>query len=194
MSGPSSARSPSASPRWRRRCSPSSASARSPPPRSSPRPPTSAASSRKDAFARHNGTAPLPVWSGNHERHRLSRTGNRQLNAAIHRIAITQARCHPDAVAYLDRPSRPRQHPHRSAPRPQATPLRRRLPSPPRRRRARTRPASARSRLAPGGQPCALAVDVDPTQRSMISERDAGRRSPRRRCGAGCPCRPGTRR
>jgi transposase len=57
----------------------------------------------KDAFARHNGTAPLPVWSGNRERHRLSRTGNRQLNAAIHRIAITQARCHPDARAYLGR-------------------------------------------------------------------------------------------
>jgi len=57
----------------------------------------------KDAFARHNGTAPLPVWSGNRERHRLSRTGNRQLNAAIHRIAITQARCHEDAAVYLKR-------------------------------------------------------------------------------------------
>ena len=57
----------------------------------------------KDAYARHNGTAPLPVWSGNRERHRLSRTGNRQLNAAIHRIAITQARCHPDARTYLER-------------------------------------------------------------------------------------------
>jgi transposase len=57
----------------------------------------------KDAFARHNGTAPLPVWSGNRERHRLARTGNRQLNAAIHRITITQGRCHPDAVAYLQR-------------------------------------------------------------------------------------------
>lgn len=57
----------------------------------------------KDCFARHDGTAPLPVWSGNHERHRLSRTGNRQLNAAIHRIAITQLRCHDDARAYLDR-------------------------------------------------------------------------------------------
>lgn len=42
------------------------------------------------AFARHNGTAPLPVWSGNHVRHRLSRGGNRQLNVALHRIAITQ--------------------------------------------------------------------------------------------------------
>jgi transposase len=57
----------------------------------------------KDAFARHNGTAPLPVWSGNRERHRLSRTGNRQLNAAIHRIAITQARCHEQAAAYVKR-------------------------------------------------------------------------------------------
>jgi len=42
------------------------------------------------AFARHNGTAPVPVWSGNTVRHRLSRGGNRQLNAGIHRIAITQ--------------------------------------------------------------------------------------------------------
>lgn len=57
----------------------------------------------RHAFARHNGTAPLPVWSGNHRRHRLSRTGNRQLNAALHRIAITQARSFPDAIAYLER-------------------------------------------------------------------------------------------
>ena len=57
----------------------------------------------KDAFARHNGTAPLPVWSGNRVRHRLSRTGNRQLNAAIHRIAVTQMRIHEGAKSYLDR-------------------------------------------------------------------------------------------
>jgi transposase len=57
----------------------------------------------KDAFARHNGTAPLPVWSSNRIRHRLSRTGNRQLNAAIHRIAITQMRIHDDAKVYLER-------------------------------------------------------------------------------------------
>jgi len=42
------------------------------------------------AFARHDGTAPVPVWSGNVTRHRLSRGGNRQLNAALHRIAVTQ--------------------------------------------------------------------------------------------------------
>ena len=55
----------------------------------------------KDAYARHNGTAPLPAWSGNPARHRLSRTGNRQLNCAIHRIAVTHKRCHPPAQAYL---------------------------------------------------------------------------------------------
>ncbi|MFB7112154.1 transposase [Streptomyces sp. NPDC056190] len=55
------------------------------------------------AYAHHDGTAPLPVWSGNRERHRLARTGNRQLNAALHRIAITQAHYHPDARAYLQR-------------------------------------------------------------------------------------------
>lgn len=57
----------------------------------------------KDAFARHDGTAPLPVWSANRVRHRLSRTGNRQLNAAIHRIAVTQIRIHDEAKAYLGR-------------------------------------------------------------------------------------------
>lgn len=53
------------------------------------------------AFARHNGSAPLPVWSGNDVRHRLSRGGNRQLNVALHRIAITQLRIDPRGQAYL---------------------------------------------------------------------------------------------
>jgi transposase len=45
------------------------------------------------AFARHAGIAPIPVWSGNTRgRVRLTRSGNRQLNAAIHRVAVTQAR------------------------------------------------------------------------------------------------------
>lgn len=51
----------------------------------------------KGAYARHNGTAPMPVWSSNKARHRLSRTGNRQLNAALHRMALTQAHWHPAA-------------------------------------------------------------------------------------------------
>ena len=56
-----------------------------------------------NAFARHNGTAPLPVWSSNRARHRLSRTGNRQLNAALHRIALTQAHWHPEARTLIAR-------------------------------------------------------------------------------------------
>jgi len=55
------------------------------------------------AYARHNGSAPLPVWSSNRSRHRLSRSGNRQLNAALHRIALTQAQWHPGAQALLAR-------------------------------------------------------------------------------------------
>jgi transposase len=57
----------------------------------------------RHSYARHNGTAPVPVWSGNRHRHRLSRIGNRQLNAALHRIAITQAHYHPDAREFLQR-------------------------------------------------------------------------------------------
>lgn len=55
------------------------------------------------AFAMHNGTAPIPVWSGNHERHRLNRGGNRQLNVALHRIAITQMRLGGAASNYVAR-------------------------------------------------------------------------------------------
>lgn len=43
-------------------------------------------------FAMHAGTAPIPASSGRTNRHRLARGGNRQLNAALHRIAVTQAR------------------------------------------------------------------------------------------------------
>lgn len=55
------------------------------------------------AYARHNGTAPLPVSSAERARHRLSRTGNRQLNAALYRIALTQSQWHPDAKALIAR-------------------------------------------------------------------------------------------
>jgi transposase len=54
------------------------------------------------AFAMNNGTAPIPVWSGNHQRFRLNRGGNRQLNAAMHRIAITQLRLNGAGRIYLD--------------------------------------------------------------------------------------------
>jgi len=56
-----------------------------------------------DKYAAWAGVAPIPVWSGNQERHRLNRGGNRQVNAALHRIAITQLRCHPAAQEYASR-------------------------------------------------------------------------------------------
>lgn len=55
----------------------------------------------KAAFARWNGTAPVPAWSGS-ERFRLSRGGNRQINAALHRIALTQRRDHGAGRAYVE--------------------------------------------------------------------------------------------
>jgi transposase len=54
-------------------------------------------------LARHGGVAPLEASSGRVQRHRLDRGGNRQLNCALYRIAITQARVHPAARAYLER-------------------------------------------------------------------------------------------
>jgi transposase len=54
-------------------------------------------------LARAAGLAPIPVSSGRTDRHRLDRGGNRQINAAIHRVAITRARCHPETIDYIAR-------------------------------------------------------------------------------------------
>jgi transposase len=54
-------------------------------------------------FARQAGTAPIPVSSGRRDRVRLNRGGDRQLNCALHRIAITRARTCPITRAYLER-------------------------------------------------------------------------------------------
>jgi len=43
-------------------------------------------------FAAYNGTAPIEVSSGSRVTHRLSRRGYRQLNHAIHMVAICQIR------------------------------------------------------------------------------------------------------
>lgn len=56
------------------------------------------------AFAAYTGTAPIQCGSGKtNGRHRLNRAGNRQLNSALHMIALVQTRCHPDAKAYIER-------------------------------------------------------------------------------------------
>ena len=53
------------------------------------------------AFARLAGVAPLKASSGQHTRHRLNRQGDRQLNQAIHTIAISRSRYCPKTRAYI---------------------------------------------------------------------------------------------
>ena len=53
------------------------------------------------AFARLGGVAPLEASSGQHSRHRLNRRGDRQLNRALHTIAITRTRTCPHTQAYI---------------------------------------------------------------------------------------------
>lgn len=55
-------------------------------------------------FAMHAGVAPIPVWSGRTRgRVRMSKSGNRQLNTALHRIAVTQIRLGGVGRAYYDK-------------------------------------------------------------------------------------------
>jgi transposase len=54
-------------------------------------------------LARAGGIAPIPASSGKTNRHRLDRGGNRQINTAIHRVAVTRTRCHPETRAYIER-------------------------------------------------------------------------------------------
>jgi transposase len=70
-------------------------------------------------LARHSGVAPLEASSGRVQRHRLDRGGNRPLNAAFYRIAITQARYHPAAPRLPRTQTSRRQKPTRSDPLPQ---------------------------------------------------------------------------
>jgi transposase len=56
------------------------------------------------AFATYAGAAPIEIASGDHTRHRLSRSGDRRLNSAIHLIAVTQVRMRNSiGRAYFDK-------------------------------------------------------------------------------------------
>ena len=55
------------------------------------------------AFAKLAGAAPIPASSGNTVRHRLNRAGDRQLNRALHTVALTRLRCDPATKAYAAR-------------------------------------------------------------------------------------------
>jgi transposase len=52
------------------------------------------------AFASLAGVAPIETSSGQHSRHRLNRGGDRALNRALHTVAITRLRCHPESITY----------------------------------------------------------------------------------------------
>jgi transposase len=54
-------------------------------------------------FAMHAGVAPIPASSGMTNRYRLARGGNRQLNTALHRMAVTQVRLGGDGKIYFDK-------------------------------------------------------------------------------------------
>src|SRR2546426_176447 len=56
-----------------------------------------------DAFAMPAGVAPIPASSGQVHRMRLNRGGNRQLNRALHVIALAQARWFAPARAFVTR-------------------------------------------------------------------------------------------
>jgi transposase len=55
------------------------------------------------SFARQAGVAPIPASSGQRNQLRLDRGGDRQLNRALHMIAITRARHDPATKQYLAR-------------------------------------------------------------------------------------------
>ena len=55
------------------------------------------------AFAMLSGTAPVPVSSGRTDRYRLNRLGDRQLNRALHVVAVSRMRSHPPSIAYVQR-------------------------------------------------------------------------------------------
>jgi transposase len=57
----------------------------------------------RNHFASWNGTAPIDASSGENTRHRLSRAGNRQINRALHVMAIVQLRNQTEGRIYFDR-------------------------------------------------------------------------------------------
>jgi transposase len=58
---------------------------------------------KHSSFGLQTGTAPIPCSSGQRTKHRLNRGGDRQLNHALHIIAITRAQRDPATKEYLAR-------------------------------------------------------------------------------------------
>ena len=57
----------------------------------------------RNRFASWTGTAPLDASSGEQNRHRLSRAGNRRMNHMIHIAAVTQIRLDTEGRVYYRR-------------------------------------------------------------------------------------------
>jgi transposase len=55
------------------------------------------------SFAALAGTSPVNASSGKQRRHRLNRGGDRQLNWALHIVALQRTRHHPETSAYYQR-------------------------------------------------------------------------------------------
>jgi transposase len=55
------------------------------------------------SFAALAGTSPVDASSGKQRRHRLNRGGDRQLNWALHVVALARVRHHPETTAYYER-------------------------------------------------------------------------------------------
>jgi transposase len=57
-------------------------------------------------FAKLGGVCPIPASSGKTTRHRLNRGGDRQANAALHRVVVTRMRGHQPTLDYVQRRTR----------------------------------------------------------------------------------------
>jgi Transposase IS116/IS110/IS902 family len=82
----------------------------------------------RDHYASYTGAAPIEASSGKLRRHRLNRTGNRQLNCALHIIAVCQIRDPDPGQAYYRR-KLAQAKPHKRPPQLQTPPVQRRLPA-----------------------------------------------------------------
>jgi transposase len=82
----------------------------------------------ESAFASYCGVAPIEVSSGDIQRHRLSRAGDRQLNYALHVMAMAQIKRPTPGRDYYQPKRAAGNIPQRSHALPQATPRRRGLP------------------------------------------------------------------
>jgi transposase len=85
-------------------------------------------------FASWNGTAPIDASSGDQNRHRLSRAGNRRINRVLHIMAVVQLRRDTEGRRYYRRKLAAGKTPDGSHARPQTAPVRHRLPTDGRRR------------------------------------------------------------